>query len=287
MMVTMTDLRAYNVLLFILSMFLPQGESFLLNCPKNSAPKKADLTRITNQNLNVRQDDFDCCKCDYIETSKKHASPQTRRDVLQNTVAISATTTLLTLPTYPAYSTSSLTYAATDLKRPVDLDCLQDLPPISLDCVRIYLCRHGQTENNRLRKVQGSRVDPPINDNGRQQATNLGRALNRAKNTDKPKLFFTSPLSRARMTTDIASKELSDGDASSKPPLTKQLDSLKEVDFGQFAEGQPIRLVQEKMLQAYAAWSVGNVDYRPTGGGDSGREVRVVCHLTKRRTIAL
>jgi Histidine phosphatase superfamily (branch 1) len=67
--------------------------------------------------------------------------------------------------------------SALDPDRDVDLRCLADLPTIPSDSIRIYLCRHGQTENNRLRKVQGARVDPPINDNGRIQATNLGRAL--------------------------------------------------------------------------------------------------------------
>ncbi|KAI2490483.1 hypothetical protein MHU86_24106 [Fragilaria crotonensis] len=45
-------------------------------------------------------------------------------------------------------------------------DCLLDLPPKPKDVVRLYLCRHGQTENNRLHIVQGSRVDPPLNNNG-------------------------------------------------------------------------------------------------------------------------
>ena len=31
-----------------------------------------------------------------------------------------------------------------------NFDCLLDLPPITPGCVRLYLCRHGQTEYNRL-----------------------------------------------------------------------------------------------------------------------------------------
>lgn len=55
-----------------------------------------------------------------------------------------------------------------------NFDCLLDLPPITPGCVRLYLCRHGQTENNRLRKMQGARVDPEINKNGYEQAERLG-----------------------------------------------------------------------------------------------------------------
>ena len=162
----------------------------------------------------------------------------------------------------------------------VDLDCLRDLPPLSDDSIRLYLCRHGQTENNRLRIVQGARVDPPINGNGKAQATNLGLALARA--APKPELFFSSSLLRAKMTAEIAANVESDGtvvtnspsSASSSSSVTpRQLSALAEIDFGPVADGQPISAVQEKMMDSYTKWAMGNVDYRPDGGGDSGREV--------------
>jgi hypothetical protein len=110
-----------------------------------------------------------------------------------------------------------------------DLDCLLDLPPVANDHVRLYLCRHGQTENNRLRKVQGARVDPPINDNGTLQATNFGKALARADPC--PEVFFSSNLQQARMTADIAARQVD-------PKIkTQQLTPLAEVDFGPVAEG--------------------------------------------------
>ena len=34
-----------------------------------------------------------------------------------------------------------------------NFNCLLDLPPITPGCARLYLCRHGQTENNRLRLI--------------------------------------------------------------------------------------------------------------------------------------
>jgi broad specificity phosphatase PhoE len=148
-----------------------------------------------------------------------------------------------------------------------DFNCLVDLPSVPDDCVRIYLCRHGQTENNRLRKVQGARVDPPINENGLSQAEGLGKALARAN--PRPKVFFNSKLERARMTAETAAHEID-------PKLkTRDVEALGEVDFGPVAEGQPVALAKAGMQATYAAWAIGQIDYRPNGGGDSGRDVLV------------
>lgn len=148
-----------------------------------------------------------------------------------------------------------------------DFNCLVDLPPVPDDCVRIYLCRHGQTENNRLRKVQGARVDPPINENGLAQAEGLGKALARAN--PRPKVFFNSKLERARMTAETAAHEID-------PKIkTRAVEALGEVDFGPLAEGQPVALANAGMQATYAAWAIGQIDYRPNGGGDSGRDVLI------------
>lgn len=152
--------------------------------------------------------------------------------------------------------------AVADVETTANFDALLDLPPITQGCVRIFLCRHGQTENNRLRKVQGARVDPPINPNGAEQAINLGKTLRRLDPT--PNMFFSSNLQRAQMTARIAAAEI---DSNLK---VRQLDSLAEVDFGPIAEGRPVALAKAGMQATYAAWAIGNVDFRPQEGGDSG-----------------
>ena len=151
----------------------------------------------------------------------------------------------------------------------VDLDCLKELPPIPNNCIRIFFCRHGQTENNRLRIVQGSRVDPPLNINGNAQAKNLGLALARAD--PKPQLFYSSPLKRAKMTANIAANVNNDNSKNLVTP--KELASLAEIDFGPVADGQPISEVKKKMAPIYTRWAFGDVDYRAEGGGETGREV--------------
>ena len=165
-----------------------------------------------------------------------------RRDALHMMLSVAA----LSLPLTASASTGSPS-VATGPKMEVDLNCLADLPPIPTDSVRIYLCRHGQTENNRLRKVQGSRVNPPINDNGIEQATALGKALSRAS-TGPPLVMFHSQLKRAQMTAEIASSQISD---KIKPQI---LDSLGEVDFGPVADGMPVALAKAGFSVTFGAW---------------------------------
>lgn len=234
-----------------------------------------------------------------------------RRDVIQNSLLSAASmSTIGSTIVAPAHASPSMATVAvptvavaTDLGRQIDINCLTDLPPVADDDVRLYFCRHGQTENNRLRKVQGARVlDQPINDNGRIQSESLGTALARAllpqsgsessmgtftkKNVRPTVLFVSSPLQRAKMTASIAATQLVASGNSRRirrrptsPTATTvaipPLDTLAEVDFGPLADGQPILLVQEKIAIAYATWASGRVDYRHEGGGDSGREVCV------------
>ena len=76
----------------------------------------------------------------------------------------------------PAAAPSSYASTSSPLPPPY-LRCLLDLPPVSPDSVRVYLCRHGQTENNRLGLMQGSRIDPTLNDTGIRMARRIGAAL--------------------------------------------------------------------------------------------------------------
>ncbi|MGV8857127.1 histidine phosphatase family protein [Rhodoglobus sp.] len=70
--------------------------------------------------------------------------------------------------------------------------------------VFIYLVRHGETDWNRQRRIQGS-SDIPLNDTGRAQAKATGELLAR-RNWDG---IFASPLSRAMETAQIIAAETS------------------------------------------------------------------------------
>ena len=85
----------------------------------------------------------------------------------------------------------------------------------------IYVVRHGETEWNALNKVLG-RTDMPLNDRGIEQAHELACSLKGLKID----VFLCSPLSRARQTADIISKEIG---------VEYSIDDrLIEQDFGTF-----------------------------------------------------
>jgi broad specificity phosphatase PhoE len=67
----------------------------------------------------------------------------------------------------------------------------------------LYLVRHGETEWNRLRRIQGL-TDIPLNDTGREQARRTGMLLTRRPITR----VYASPLGRARETAEIIAREL-------------------------------------------------------------------------------
>jgi probable phosphoglycerate mutase len=71
----------------------------------------------------------------------------------------------------------------------------------------IYFLRHGQTDWNAMRRIQGH-IDTPLNDLGRSQAARNGRAL--AEVIADPHAFdyLSSPLSRATETMEILRGEL-------------------------------------------------------------------------------
>jgi uncharacterized phosphatase len=89
---------------------------------------------------------------------------------------------------------------------------------------RFFLVRHGETEWNRLRKIQGI-SDIPLNDTGRAQAAALGDIL--AKH--RFDLLVSSPLSRALETAQILAKKLT-------MPAPLVISDLIERNYGQ-AEG--------------------------------------------------
>lgn len=88
----------------------------------------------------------------------------------------------------------------------------------------LYLVRHGETEWNRLRRIQGM-TDIPLNDTGREQARRTGMLLTRRPIAR----VYTSPLGRARETAEIIARELGLPDPEAR-------DALVERNYGD-AEG--------------------------------------------------
>lgn len=87
--------------------------------------------------------------------------------------------------------------------------------------MEILLTRHGQTEWNVLKKVQG-KADIELNEKGKEQAKETAKKL---KNVEID-IIISSPLKRARQTADIINEE-------KKLPIIID-DRISKRDFGEF-----------------------------------------------------
>lgn len=99
----------------------------------------------------------------------------------------------------------------------------------------LYLVRHGETDWNLARRIQGS-TDIPLNDTGRRQAAETGRLLGR-----RPwDAVITSPLSRAFETGSIIARELGLPAPSTDADLVeRQYGEAEGLNYREMAERFP------------------------------------------------
>lgn len=130
---------------------------------------------------------------------------------------------------------------------------------------RLYLLRHGQTEFNVKKLVQG-RCDSPLTDLGRQQA---GMAATWIKSHNVvPDKVVSSPLGRAMATASLVACELLGPDAAVEP-----CEGIIERCYGTFEEGPHDALPTD-------VWDPGE-DLVPFGGeGSRALQERMVGTLT-------
>lgn len=112
--------------------------------------------------------------------------------------------------------------------------------------------RHGETEWNRARRIQGQ-TDSPLSELGQAQAAATAGVLR-----DRPAVaLYTSDLGRAKATAQVL------GTALGQRP---QLDArLRELDYGEL-EGMTWSEVQQTHTTLYQALRRGSTDVRPPGG---------------------
>jgi probable phosphoglycerate mutase len=98
----------------------------------------------------------------------------------------------------------------------------------------IYLIRHGQTDWNAERRLQGQK-DIPLNDVGREQAARNGRELSRLLTNPESFNFVASPLGRTRETMEIVRHNMG-----LEPHVYSLDEKLLEISFGDW-EGQTFK----------------------------------------------
>lgn len=130
---------------------------------------------------------------------------------------------------------------------------------------KLYLLRHGQTEFNVKKLVQG-RCDSPLTDLGRQQA-GMAAAWLKAHNV-VPDKVVSSPLGRAMATASLVATELLGADADVEP-----CEGIIERCYGTFEEGPHDALPTD-------VWDPGEALVPYGGEGSRALQARMVATLT-------
>lgn len=106
--------------------------------------------------------------------------------------------------------------------------------------MKLFLIRHGESEWNRLNKVQGL-GDPGLSEEGKRQAKQLALRLA----GEEIDLIYTTPLLRAKQT----ARAISNAGAIA----IKELESLREITLGTW-EGKSFEEISRIFKKDYQAW---------------------------------
>jgi probable phosphoglycerate mutase len=131
----------------------------------------------------------------------------------------------------------------------------------------LYVIRHGQTDWNAERRLQGQR-DIDLNDKGREQARVNGVALAAILGDDAGGFdYVSSPLSRTRATMEIVRA------AMGLPPKDYRTDErLVEVSFGAW-EGSTLKEVKVTQPDRLAERNAAKWDFIPPGEDAESYEI--------------
>ena len=126
--------------------------------------------------------------------------------------------------------------------------------------VKVILVRHGETEWNRLRRIQGGNSDTQLNQRGRKQAASLALRLKQ----EEIQAVYSSPLQRAQDTARAIA-------GYHQLPVGVE-PSLKEIEVGEL-EGVSIAEVGKHLSQLLIRHSQGE-ELPKIPGGESLTEVQ-------------
>lgn len=131
----------------------------------------------------------------------------------------------------------------------------------------VYVIRHGQTDWNAIRRLQGQK-DIPLNDFGRSQAVANGKTLREILGATASQFdFVASPLGRTRETMELlrAAMDLD-------PKAYRTDDRLVEVSFGDW-EGQTLPELKRTDPEKVKARKAAKWDFIPPGQDAESYEI--------------
>ena len=138
---------------------------------------------------------------------------------------------------------------------------------------QIYIIRHGETELNRLKIIQGQGMDAPLNAQGRKQA----QAFYDYYKSEGFDVVLTSKLIRTQQTVAPFIKQ-------GLP--TEQFAELNEINWGVHEGKKPDKALNNIYLHLIKDWQNGNFDARPREGesaADLARRLRKFVEQLKTR----
>ncbi|MGB9735275.1 MAG: alpha-ribazole phosphatase [bacterium] len=118
---------------------------------------------------------------------------------------------------------------------------------------KLYLIRHGETEDAQAKKYKGS-INVPLSDNGIKQIEMLADFL---KKHTLLNAVYSSPLSRAQNSAEIIAQKYN--------LQTTIVEQLREIHFGAW-EGMNFEEVQEKFPEEFEIWANDPVKQGPVNG---------------------
>jgi probable phosphoglycerate mutase len=128
-----------------------------------------------------------------------------------------------------------------------------------LNTPTLYLIRHGETDWNARRLLQGRR-DIPLNEVGQGQAVVSGNCLKWLLPANASVDFIASPLTRTRQTIEIIRRQL--GLVASD---YRTDDRLMEINFGEW-EGMDWQQIAERQPERFEARQLDPLNFIPKDG---------------------
>lgn len=125
------------------------------------------------------------------------------------------------------------------------------------------MTRHGETDHNVARRIQGPLIDDPINARGRAQAKALeARFADERARGLRLAAVYSSPLKRAWETAEAVARG-----AGAPPPVVAPW--LIEFSWGKYLGQTETGETLVAMKRMHESWKAGQVDVPVEGGGES------------------